>query len=139
MAKESQDNTLPCANRIQKCIATSDGCTKTGTAKTWSLEGVGQEHIVHKSVLDPKRHRTNLAVKATGSRHSLGIPDTNFSGRSTRTALRVRRSKSVPAVARILQFKKRREREGKTGLDANSCFQSAVRHFSGCFSFYICH
>lgn len=32
----------------------------------------------------------------------LGIPDTNFRGLSTRTALRVRRSKSVPAVARIL-------------------------------------
>lgn len=32
----------------------------------------------------------------------LGIPDTSLSGRSTLTALSVRRSKSAPAVARIL-------------------------------------
>lgn len=40
---------------------------------------------------------------------SLGIPDTSFRGLSTRTALSVRRSKSVPAVARILIGTKRRE------------------------------
>ena len=33
----------------------------------------------------------------------LGMPDTSFSGLSTRTALRVRRSKSEPTVDRILQ------------------------------------
>lgn len=35
--------------------------------------------------------------------HSLGIPDTSLRGRSTRTARSVLRSKSVPAVARILE------------------------------------
>lgn len=44
---------------------------------------------------------------------SLGIPDTSFRGLSTRTARRVRRSKSVPAVARILAGTKTR---GKWGL-----------------------
>lgn len=37
---------------------------------------------------------------------SLGIPDTSFRGLSTRTALRVRKSKSEPIVDRILQGKK---------------------------------
>lgn len=37
--------------------------------------------------------------------HALGIPDTSLSGRSTRTALSVRRSNSVPTVAKMLQEK----------------------------------
>lgn len=37
---------------------------------------------------------------------SLGMPDTSLRGLNTRTALRVRRSKSEPMVDRILQGKK---------------------------------
>lgn len=44
----------------------------------------------------------------------LGIPDTSFRGLSTRTALRVRRSKSVPAVARILEKARIRDRRVST-------------------------
>lgn len=35
--------------------------------------------------------------------HALGIPDTSLSGLSTRTALSVRRSNSVPTVAKMLE------------------------------------
>lgn len=129
------------ATHQQNSGTTSDGRTKTGTAKTRSPGSVREEHIVHKSILDPKRYRTHLAVKATGSWHSLGIPDTSFSGRSTRTARRVRRSKSVPAVARILEFKEEKGKRKENGIkNANSCFQSMdLGRFSGCFSFYTCH
>lgn len=37
----------------------------------------------------------------------LGIPDTSLSGRRTRTALRVRKSKSAPTVVRILKKENR--------------------------------
>lgn len=44
--------------------------------------------------------------------HALGIPDTSLSGRSTRTALSVRRSNSVPTVAKMLE---ERSQKGKHG------------------------
>lgn len=45
--------------------------------------------------------------------HALGIPDTSLSGRSTRTALSVRRSNSVPTVAKMLQEKTTVRQESK--------------------------
>lgn len=47
---------------------------------------------------------------ARSETHALGIPDTSLSGRSTRTALSVRRSNSVPTVAKMLE---ERNRNGK--------------------------
>lgn len=51
--------------------------------------------------------------------HALGIPDTSLSGRSTRTALSVRRSNSVPTVAKMLQEKTtvRQESKGQRYVD----------------------
>lgn len=65
-----------------------------------------EKMLLRKSVWHSKSHRAPL--KMTLSWHSLGIPDTSFRGRNTRTARRVRRSKSVPAVAKILIVKAKR-------------------------------
>ena len=43
--------------------------------------------------------------------HALGIPDTSLSGRSTRTALSVLRSNSVPTVAKMLEERSQNRRK----------------------------
>lgn len=45
--------------------------------------------------------------------HALGIPDTSLSGRSTRTALSVRRSNSVPTVAKMLEERSQNGKQGR--------------------------
>lgn len=52
---------------------------------------------------------------------SLGIPDTSFRGLSTRTARSVRRSKSEPTVARILQAEQRKLSEALLCSAEQSC------------------
>lgn len=81
----------------------------------------GRKYCREKHVT-PQKLQSPCGCKVMFSWHSLGIPDTSFRGRNTRTARRVRRSKSVPAVARILNAKE--ERGGKLILDKNSSFQS---------------
>lgn len=55
-----------------------------------------------------------LADPLPGSEtHALGIPDTSLSGRSTRTALSVRRSNSVPTVAKMLEERSQNGKQGR--------------------------
>ena len=49
--------------------------------------------------------------------HALGIPDTSLSGRSTRTALSVLRSNSVPTVAKMLEEARTESRRWVSGSE----------------------